>query len=289
MKNRARRHREPQSSSNALQKALEFWCTAMHSRDVNWLQISEILSAKADECRRRNSDDAMGISMETDAARWLAASKIVHDWYRLPQFVDQTGKPRALKLWGTTDSIEALARVRLASSKLAKNAVKSLVEIRGCKRTTGGRYIPSSYTLNVARKRDVMENRGALLFGCLADTFEHNMREENPADREFERTVHSQRLKATEVAAFRYFMAAQGEAFIEVLDQWLEERQARLGESSLEVNIEVFTHAADMHGHVGLRNSGKTGSKQPQALSQPHAGSGVVLTTMKDAGAGRPQ
>jgi len=48
----------------------------MHSRDVNWLQISEILSAKADECRRRNSDDAMGISMETDAARWLAASKI---------------------------------------------------------------------------------------------------------------------------------------------------------------------------------------------------------------------
>jgi hypothetical protein len=289
MKNRARKNREPQSSSSALEKALEFWCTAMNSRDVNWLRIAEILSAKADECRRRNSDEAMGVAMETDAARWLAASKIVHDWYRLPQFVDQTGKPRALKLWGTTDSVEALARVRLASPKLAKTAVKSLVEVRGCKRTTGGRYIPTSYTLNVARRRDVMENRGALLFGCLADTFEHNMREENPADREFERTVHSQRLKASEVAAFRHFMAAQGEAFIEVLDQWLEERQARLGESSVEVNIEMFSHAADMHGHVGLRNIGKSGSKQPLPTNQPHAGSPVMLTAAPITGARRPQ
>jgi hypothetical protein len=261
----------------------------MHSRDVNWLQIAEILSSKADECRRRNSDEAMDVAMETDAARWLAASKIVHDWYRLPQFVDQAGKPKALKLWGATDSVEAIARVRLASAKLAKTAVKSLVEVRGCKRSTGGRYIPTSYTLMMASKRDMMRHRGALLLGCMADTFEHNMSEENPAEREFERAVHSQRLKATELAAFRHFMAAQGAAFIEVIDQWLEERQARLGESSLEVNVEVFSHAADMHGHVGLRNSGKAGSKHPQSMEQLHAGSSVVLTAATDAGARRPQ
>src|SRR4051812_38338235 len=180
MKTRARRNREPQSSNMALERALGFWCSTMHARDVSWLDIAEMLSSKADECRRRNSDEAMGVSMETDASRWLAASRIVHDWYRLPEFVDHAGKPRALKLWGLANSVEAIARVRIASAKLAKTAVKSLVEVRGCKRAAGGLYIPTNRTLMMASKRDMMEHRYALLLGYMADTFEHNMQEERP-------------------------------------------------------------------------------------------------------------
>jgi len=273
----------------ALEKALELWCSAMRGKDVNWSHIADLLTQKANECRRRSSEEAMGASLPTDASRWLAASKIVQDWYRLPKFLDETGAPRALKLWGADDSVEALARTRFASSKMVEAAIKTLVDVGGCKRTGRGRYTPSQYTLMMACRPDMMESRGSMILGCLAETFEHNMREENPADREFERTINSQRLRASELPAFRHFLSAQGAEFIATIDQWLEQRQADLGEASVEINIELFSHAADLHGHVGRRKTDQPGRRQSKSGDRLRAGSPVYLAELQDADAGRPQ
>ncbi len=94
--------------------------------------------------------------------------------------------------------------------------------------------------------RQAMRRHGAQLLDGLVSTLAHNRLEKNPAAREFERMVHSPRVRIERIPAFRRFLAAHGQVSIEAIDHWLEEHQAKpgaRGEASAEVIVALFSHS----------------------------------------------
>ena len=263
----------PRRRSPVIDKALHLACGAMRLRDCDLLEVAEALEEKAAECRRQASAEAGEWLNPVHRTAWFA-TKLIQDWHRLPQFVDQAGAPRPLKMWGTADSIESIARLRVASPRGVKAVVQCLKQMSGCRRAGRGRYLPKGYALIFDQQRDVLEQHGQRLFACLIETIENNIRESNPALRDFERVAHCERLALEHLPAFRHFMDAQGMALLETVDQWLHEREARLGKPSVEVIVELFAHAA----HTGGMQIGKV----PNAPYMKEAGTPGALRLSTD-------
>ena len=249
-------------------KAIEFSCDALHARGLSWLEIAELLEEKVRQCRESARAEESIQGAHSYKTTW-AASRIVYDWFRIPLYVSDSGAPRPLKLWGNADSVESLAALRAASTQDVRAAVECLVQMNGCRPLADGLYAPSNYTLMVANDREMMNSRGAHMVGCLVESMEHNLEESNKALREFERSAYVPRVRASDLPAFRHFMSAQGQAFIEIVDQWLEGHRAQTPEEHVEVIVEVFSHVTDAYGHVvgraqqGMRRETDARSVEP--------------------------
>jgi len=242
-------------------------CGAMRSREADWSSIAEALEQKAQECRMIA---AGGCSDTLPTSPWFA-SRIVQDWHRLPQFVDEAGEPRALKLWGATESVEAIANLSCESPAMAKAAVRALKSLGGCRQARRGRYVPVSYGVMLSKSPAVVDKHAECVLACMIETIESNKLEKNAETRDFERSVHSERLDAHHLPAFRHFMQAQGMSMLEVVDQWLEDRQVNVGQPGVEVVVELFSHvttgeAKQVAGAVTSPNKRKAGVPEAPAL-----------------------
>jgi hypothetical protein len=230
--------------SPVLSMALTHACGAMRARAADWHTIADALEEKAQACRalaRGRRGDALLLSP------WFA-SQIVKDWHRLPQFVDQSGEPRALKLWGAADSVEAIGKLHCKSSDMVKRSVRALKSLGGCRQVNRGRYVPVSYEVILSKLPEALDRHAEQVFACMIETIEKNRAELDQASRDFERLVRSERLGAQHVPAFRHFMQAQGMAMLEAVDEWLEERQVNAREPGVEVVVELFSHVASCEG-----------------------------------------
>ncbi len=229
------------SNRQIVEETLDLCCEALRHRTTDWKRVAALLEKRALRCRelaRRggNDDDDGARRFELEAL----PSKIVHDWYRLPRFVDQRGTPLPLKLWGKAPSVEAIARLRTESPADVRRWIEVLLELGALRKVRGGKYLPANYTMMLAASKQAMRRHGWKMLDALVSALTHNFLEQDAAAREFERSVHSARLRSDEIPAFRRFLAAQGAMFIEAVDCWLEERQARAGNESAAPSSEVI-------------------------------------------------
>jgi Family of unknown function (DUF6502) len=152
-------------------------------------------------------------------------TQVLDGWFHDPNFRTASGEPRDLHVSEGADSFAALVRrytpgiphVAMIKELRAVGAVEELPDgrVRALKRN----YIP----------RELAENQIRLWGSVLQDvgtTLEHNLMRKPSERPRFERRALSLTVEASALPEFEAFLAAEGQAFLERMDDWLAAHQA---------------------------------------------------------------
>jgi len=152
-------------------------------------------------------------------------TQVLGGWFHDPDFRTESGQPRDLHVSEGEHSFAALVRrytpgiphVAMIKELRAVGAVEELRD--GRLRVLKRNYIPRELTNNQIRLwGSVLEDVGTAL--------EHNLTR-NPSERpRFERRALSLTVERRALPEFEAFLAAEGQAFLERIDDWLAAHQA---------------------------------------------------------------
>jgi hypothetical protein len=152
-------------------------------------------------------------------------TQVLDGWFHDPDFRVASGEPRDLQVSEGDDSFAALVRryvpgiphVAMIKELRAVGAIEELPDgrLRALKRN----YIPRELTDNQIRLwGSVLEDVGT--------TLEHNLMRKVPERPRFERRALSLTVERRALPEFEAFLVAEGQAFLERIDDWLAAHQA---------------------------------------------------------------
>jgi len=152
-------------------------------------------------------------------------TQVLDGWFHDPNFRTASGEPRDLQVSEGVDSFAALVRrytpgiphVAMIKELRAVGAIEELPDgrVRALKRN----YIP----------RELADNQIRLWGSVLQDagtTLEHNLMRKPSERPRFERRALSLTVEGSALPEFEAFLAAEGQAFLERVDDWLAAHQA---------------------------------------------------------------
>lgn len=183
---------------------------------------------KIADVMRRALLEAEAISRNRDsmATLYVALSKVLHAWHEDRRFLDANARPRPLKLRGTSDSVQLLARaarIRVPYTQL----VRSLSEQGLIRRVSQGRYLPTKSVAKLVGDGPEVTGYVGQSILQLIQTLEANRHVNGKGHALLERAAIVNDLSPKEAAEFRRFSAEQGAAFISNANAWLESRRQR--------------------------------------------------------------
>ena len=184
---------------------------------------------------------------EEPGAYVTKASLVLSAWHLDDEFLDSKGRPQALSLDGEAPSFPSLVLRCGGSDVPATTLLKELVRAGAVNLRPDGRveavkrnYIPHS-----------MDEKLIRLWGSVladvATTYVHNLTRSGKVPARFERAAVNDHVDVKALPEFRLFLEAEGQAFLERVDAWLIEHQAKPGESRqnpIRVGVGVY-HVQD--------------------------------------------
>src|SRR5215471_16351355 len=152
-------------------------------------------------------------------------TQVLDGWFHDPDFRTASGEPRELQVSEGDDSFAALVRryvpgiphVAMIKELRAVGAIEELPDgrLRALKRN----YIPRELTDNQIRLwGSVLQDVGT--------TLEHNLMRKPSERARFERRALSLTVERRALPEFEAFLAAEGQAFLERMDDWINAHQA---------------------------------------------------------------
>jgi len=213
----------------------------MHKSKLNYYE--EILSIVLLALLRRavtNAQLSATIQRATRAAKSrAAASKLaptdnvtarlanaLYAWHHDHRFLTPSGKPRALKLRGSTHSIEVLLRGEgvFASSERSLLALKRL----GLLRHRGqGRYVPADDIVSLAAIDPYLAEHVCSSVARLLSTVDFNLKSKRGDRLLVERAAAIHDLPLANLREFQDFANQQCRQAVENVNDWLESRRTR--------------------------------------------------------------
>lgn len=197
--------------------------------------------------RREVSRIRRAMERPTQPRALCKPSQVLDGWYRDPEFLAADGEPRDLELDGEHGSFAQLARryapsipyVAMIKQLRAVGAVDDLDDgkVRVLKRA----YVP----------RTLSEDHIALWGSVLHDigtTWEHNLMRNAATQRSrFERRAVNLRVDVNALPEFQAFLDAEGQAFLERMDDWLSAHQvpAEAAARSMRLGVGVYHIGSD--------------------------------------------
>ena len=156
-----------------------------------------------------------------------------------PQFLDAGGKPALLPLEGDGTTFAALLRRCGAGDVRPSTLLKELRAAGAVRKTADGRlealqriYIP--HTMD----EELIRLWGTIL-ADIATTCTHNLTRNAKTPARFERAAVNDRVRVSALPEFRQFLNQEGQAFLERVDVWLTEHEARDDAGSAHATIRL--------------------------------------------------
>ncbi len=153
------------------------------------------------------------------------ATRLLSGWYQDPDFLDAAGQPLDLPLEGDGISFELLWK-RYGGDVPVSAMLKELERVGVVRKTAGGQLeVVSRYYMPVQFDTQWLLNAGSV-FEDLGENINHNLvaSDDNPSRFLGRATNHS--IDERHWPAFREFLEAEGESFLERVDDWLTEHEA---------------------------------------------------------------
>jgi hypothetical protein len=175
----------------------------------------------------------------------VRVASVSHDWCRDPACVDERGEPVSL-------SEEALGRLVVRRFELERvEEVIAWMQSHGVvAQGNDSRYSLTSRAVVVGRGGDVALERVATLAGQYLETGLHNVREVDVRSKNVDRSARVLSLPLKHVSAFRAFVVDLTQTYLEMVDNWLEERAVGIGNEELGEVVEAAVHS---YVYVGRR------------------------------------
>jgi hypothetical protein len=232
-----------------LAKSAEYLLGSGSSRE----ELAQAFSEKAAALRAGKSVRA---PLSRNYERVHAVSGVIHDWEQDPLFIEADGSPRALPLTGT-NSLQTLLARRMAAEEIAET-IDWLCQAQLIKETDAGLYKPQGRAVLIQGGNGLSTERGAAVAMEFLDTMMHNRRTPLHPDQNFDRVAQVRLLAQKHLPRFRKFLTAQGQSFLEVVDDWMESHQSLdPNVPTARVGVHVFLHTLDNP----VRRRGSTGKR----------------------------
>jgi hypothetical protein len=175
-----------------------------------------------------------------EADSWNPASRVLSGWHQDPDFLER-GRPAELPATGAR-SIEALL-TRYAGDIPHGALLKELQRAGAVETTPKGRFRAlKRYFMPLAIDPAATRRTGSVLED-LARTLDYNLARREGQPPRFEGRATNLQVAASALPEFRAFLAQEGQAFLERVDEWLTRHEAHAGsgESTVRLGAGVYT------------------------------------------------
>ncbi len=204
--------------------------------------------------RRKNarprSKDALYIKTQNLPAQLLRV------WHRDSRFIDQEARPRPLALTGGRNSLRSLvAKIDPAIDPDA--ALRSMKKAGLIRRMPNGRYLPTSESAIVDQLHPLLVEHVTRLVSRLISTVGRNTDPSGKSLSLIDRHAYTIDLDSAERKAFSEFTRSRGMAYLEAIDDWLEQRRVsraspsvskRKTSKGIAAGVYLFAYLGDDEG-----------------------------------------
>jgi hypothetical protein len=170
------------------------------------------------------------------------ASLVLSAWHLEPQFLDKAGRPAPLRMTGKGRSFAALLARCGGSDVRATTLIKELISAGAVRKRRDGRleavkrdYIPHTLDEQLIRL-------WGTVVADVASTYVHNLTRTGRTVMRFERSAVNDRMPADALPDFLQLLDAEGQQFLERVDQWLTAREHKgdaAGDDSQSIRLGV--------------------------------------------------
>ena len=154
------------------------------------------------------------------------SAEVMRIWHRDSRFLDRDANPRPLQLNRGANSLTALVR-RLDPSGDALKSIGVMRAVGVIRRTSDGRYIPTAESVKIDHLHPLAIEHIAKSVVRLVSTVCRNTDPHRKAIPLIERYAYAPDMSREEAKAFAEFTRNQGMAYLEAVDDWLEQRRVK--------------------------------------------------------------
>jgi hypothetical protein len=188
------------------------------------------------------------------------SAELLRVWHRDGRYIDMDAKPRPLSLTKGRNNLRATIR-RLDPTANAAEILREMKLVKLIRRTSNGKYLPTSEAAIVTTMHPLATDHIAKLVIRLVSTVSRNIDSTAKSLPLIERHAYAPDLNIAEREAFAEFTRAQGMAYLESVDNWLEKRRvrrigvgARRKPAGVAASVHLFAYLGDEDARVA-RNS----------------------------------
>lgn len=154
------------------------------------------------------------------------SAQLLRIWHRDSRYIDRDAKPRPMFLSKGRNSLRVAVK-RLDKSADAMEILREMRSVGLIRKTSAGRYLPTSESAIVGRLHPLAVEHVAKLVIRLVSTVGRNLDPTGSALPLIERHAYAPNLNVSDSAAFAEFTRAQGMAYLKSVDDWLEHHKVR--------------------------------------------------------------
>jgi len=187
--------------------------------------LEDIRTLCIDTANRAESDHAgkVRIPLSKDSALLGSALAL---WFRDSRFLDAVGMPKPLRAYGRSPSVESLLRAA-DMRRHTKESVRFLTQAGLIVPTRSGKFVPTNRSARIPSTDAYFVEHIAQGVMKLIQTAHFNFTPKGRRQPLLQRAASIRKLPRKHRAAFRDYVAEQGNAFVTNIDDWLEARAIR--------------------------------------------------------------
>jgi len=191
----------------------------MPAAEIRSLVATRLLAATENAnapAKRSSLSKAVGVD--------TVSALVLHRWYRDERLLDEQALPIAIRLYGRTPSVEALALAEGSdvSPRSIALAMKSSGLIRQVSR---GMYVPEARVATINTLHPVLVEHASKSLVRFLETVQRNTSSDKNELSLIERFTHIPDLPLEDLRAFQVFSQGHGSSFLAGVDDWLESRR----------------------------------------------------------------
>jgi hypothetical protein len=204
------------------------------------------------------------------------SAELIRLWTRDSRYIDRDARPKPLSLATGRNSLISLI-ARLDPSVDPRSVVESMRSVGLLRRLSTGRYVPTAESVTIDRLHPLAVEHVAKSLIRLVTTVCRNTDPRRQAIPLIERYAYVPDLSKAETKAFAEFTRTQGMAYLESVDDWLEQRRVRrrparkMGANGVGVTAGVHLVAYLGDGTTSLPKALSGNRARRNATSAPEA------------------
>ena len=197
----------------------------IRGRPTNVSRIALLTGIDRKEIKRLKDQMQDSSQIEQTQQQHNRVTRVLSGWYQDAEFLDPKGQPKILPVSGDQHSFASLAK-RFAGDVPASALLKELLRVKVVESLQGDR-------VKVLRREFIPEQadpaallRAGVVLHDLGETICHNLYESTGKRPPiFERRASNPYIDPKKMADFQRFVDAEGQAFLERIDDWLTQNE----------------------------------------------------------------
>lgn len=195
----------------------------LRGRPTNLSRVAILTGINRKEVARlREIDTSTG---PPPPAKTTDATRVLSGWHQDPEFLTPDGKPRVLPETGPAQSFEALCR-RYGGDVPPSAMRKELKRVGAITEGNGGLQAIRRFYMPVPFDPQWLQNAGTMVRD-LGASISHNLALPDGEPTRFVGRAANDSIDPEALPAFRDFLEAEGQAFLEHVDAWLTQHAVR--------------------------------------------------------------